>query len=58
MHQGRAAEQVLLPSLLKEGQLCISNMHFDTTRGHVGLLGAKAVDIVVPEAKDTKTLLL
>jgi tryptophanase len=55
VHQGRAAEQVLFPSLLKEGQSCISNMHFDTTRGHVGLLGAKAIDFVVPEAKDTKT---
>lgn len=55
VHQGRAAEQVLLPSYLKPGQKCISNMHFDTTRGHVGLLGARPVDIVVPEAKDTQT---
>lgn len=53
VHQGRAAEQVLLPTLLKEGQKCISNMHFDTTRGHVDLLKAKPVDIVVPEARDT-----
>lgn len=57
VHQGRAAEQVLLPLYLKKGQKCISNMHFDTTRGHVGLLGAKAIDIVVPEAKDTSTYL-
>ncbi len=55
VHQGRAAEQVLLPNYLKPGQKCISNMHFDTTRGHVGLLGARPVDIVVPEAKDTQT---
>jgi len=55
VHQGRAAEQVLFPSLLKKGQICISNMHFDTTRGHVDLLGAKPVDIVVPEARDTKS---
>jgi len=53
VHQGRAAEQVLFPYYLSEGKVCISNMHFDTTRGHVGLLGAKAVDIVVAEAKDT-----
>lgn len=53
VHQGRAAEQVLLPCLLKKGQICISNMHFDTTRGHVGLLGAIPTDIVVPEAADT-----
>ncbi len=55
VHQGRAAEQVLLPILLRKGQKCISNMHFDTTRGHVGLIGARPVDIVVPEARDTST---
>lgn len=55
VHQGRAAEQVLLPSFLSKGKVCISNMHFDTTRGHVGLLGAKAVDNVVAIARDTKT---
>ncbi len=54
VHQGRAAEQVLFPYYLKEGQICISNMHFDTTRGHVGLLGADPVDIVVAEASDTQ----
>jgi len=57
VHQGRAAEQVLLPNFLSKGKKCISNMHFDTTRGHVGLLGARPVDIVVPEAKDTQTYL-
>lgn len=54
VHQGRAAEQVLFPHYLSEGQICISNMHFDTTRGHVGLLGADPVDMVVPEAADTQ----
>ncbi len=53
VHQGRAAEKVLLPCLLKEGQYSVSNMHFDTTRGHVGLCGAVAKDLVVDEAKDT-----
>jgi tryptophanase len=52
VHQGRAAEQVLFPSLLKAGQTSISNMHFDTTRGHVNLLGADAVDVVVEAARD------
>ncbi len=53
VHQGRAAEKVLLPCLLKEGQYSVANMHFDTTRGHVALCGAKVKDIVVPEARDT-----
>lgn len=54
VHQGRAAEQVLFPYYLSKDKVCISNMHFDTTRGHVGLLGAEPVDIVVPEASDTQ----
>ncbi|MGI6359062.1 MAG: tryptophanase [Bacillota bacterium] len=55
VHQGRAAEKVLLPCLLKEGQYSISNMHFDTTRGHVGLCKGIVKDIVVPEARDTES---
>ncbi|NCC69773.1 MAG: tyrosine phenol-lyase, partial [Clostridia bacterium] len=44
VHQGRAAEKVLMPCLLKQGQYSIANMHFDTTRGHVGLAGGIAYD--------------
>jgi len=50
VHQGRAAEKVLFPVLLGEGKYSISNMHFDTTRAHVELAGARAIDCVVPEA--------
>lgn len=52
VHQGRAAEKVLFPLLLGKGKVAISNMFFDTTRAHVELAGARAVDCVVPEAKD------
>lgn len=55
VHQGRAAEKVVIPLLLGEGKVAISNMHFDTTRAHVELTGAKAIDNVVPEALDTTT---
>lgn len=54
VHQGRAAEKVLLPNLLKKGQYSISNMHFDTTRGHVELAGGIVVDCVCKEALDTE----
>ncbi len=54
VHQGRAAEKIVYPLLLKKGQVSISNMHFDTTRGHVGLAGARPVDCVVAEARDTE----
>ncbi|MEG0181746.1 MAG: tryptophanase [Peptostreptococcaceae bacterium] len=53
VHQGRAAEKVLVPLFVEAGKYAISNMHFDTTRAHVELTGAKAVDCVVSEALDT-----
>lgn len=53
VHQGRAAEKVVMPIFLQEGKVAISNMHFDTTRAHVELAGARAIDCVIPEALDT-----
>ncbi|MBN2605174.1 MAG: tryptophanase [Bacilli bacterium] len=55
-HQGRGAEQVVLPQLVnKEGLYFISNMHFDTTRAHVEMAGARALDCVIDECFDTET---
>lgn len=51
VHQGRAAEKVLMPLLLEEGKFAISNMFFDTTRAHVILAGGRPIDCVVEEAK-------
>lgn len=50
VHQGRAAEKVLLPLYLKNGKYAVSNMFFDTTRAHVELAGARAIDCVTPAA--------
>ncbi|HLS53406.1 MAG TPA: tryptophanase [Tissierellaceae bacterium] len=52
VHQGRAAEKVLFELLLEEGKYAISNMFFDTTRAHVEIAGARAIDCVVEEALD------
>jgi len=52
VHQGRAGEKVLLPLFLEKGKYAISNMFFDTTRAHVELTGARAIDCVVKIAKD------
>ena len=52
-HQGRGAEQVVLPNLIKkEGMFVISNIHFDTTRAHVELAGGRAIDCVCDECFD------
>lgn len=53
-HQGRGAEQCLLPQLIKrKGMYVIGNMHFDTTRGHIQIAGGRPVDLVIEEAMDT-----
>ncbi|MDR0496767.1 MAG: tryptophanase [Treponema sp.] len=55
VHQGRAAEKVLLPIFLCKGKYSISNMFFDTTRAHVELAGGRAIDCVTEAAKSPST---
>lgn len=45
VHQGRAAERILLGCQLGPGQISVSNTHFDTTRASVEATGAAAVDM-------------
>lgn len=52
-HQGRGAEQVVLPNLIEKGQFVLNNMHFDTTMGHVLLAGGKPVNLIDEKAFDT-----
>ncbi|KLU61325.1 tryptophanase [Peptococcaceae bacterium CEB3] len=55
-HQGRGAEQVLFPHLIKhKGQYVLGNMHFDTTMAWIELNGAIPVNLVIDEAFDTET---
>lgn len=53
-HQGRAAENVLFSCLVKEGDICPGNSHFDTTKGHIESRKAIALDCTIDEAKDTQ----
>jgi len=53
-HQGRAAENVLFSCLVKEGDICPGNSHFDTTKGHIESRKAIALDCTIDEAKETQ----
>lgn len=55
-HQGRAAENVLFSSLVKEGDIVPGNSHFDTTKGHIEFRKATAVDCTIDEAFDTSAI--
>ncbi|MDL2255404.1 tryptophanase [Parabacteroides sp. OttesenSCG-928-K15] len=53
-HQGRAAENVLFSTLIKEGDILPGNSHFDTTKGHIEFRKAVALDCTIDAASDTQ----
>ncbi|MBI2863792.1 MAG: tryptophanase [Chloroflexi bacterium] len=52
-HQGRASEALLFGVMVKPAQIVPNNTHFDTTRANLEMAGACAVDLPIPEARDT-----
>jgi tyrosine phenol-lyase len=55
-HQGRAAERILFTVMCKKGDIVPNNTHFDTTRANCEFVGATAVDIPIPEAREPARL--
>jgi tryptophanase len=53
-HQGRPAENVLFPTLIKKGDIIPFNMAFDTEMVSVPRYGGKIVDCVADSAYDPK----
>ena len=52
VHQGRAAEKILMGIVGGKGRAIPNNNHFDTTRANVEFTGAEALDLVIDEGKD------
>src|ERR1700756_164890 len=55
-HQGRAAERILFSVMCKKGDIVPNNTHFDTTRANCEFVGAQALDLPIPEAKEPSQL--
>lgn len=53
-HQGRAAENVLFSTMIKEGDIIPGNSHFDTTKGHIEFRKAHAIDCTIDKAFHTE----
>jgi len=53
-HQGRASERILFELVGGTGKVVPANSHFDTTRANVEHSGARAVDLVIPDAYEPR----
>jgi tyrosine phenol-lyase len=49
VHQGRAAERILFSTVCKPDDVVPNNTHFDTTRANIEHVGARAVDLPIPQ---------
>lgn len=49
-HQGRGAEHVLDEAIVKPGDVVPGNAHFDTTKAHIEVRGARAIDCTISES--------
>lgn len=55
VHQGRAAENIISKTFVREGTVIPMNYHFTTTLAHIQLNGGKVVELFTPEAMVIKS---
>ena len=55
VHQGRAAENIISQTFIKEGDVIPMNYHFTTTKAHMEMNGGKVFEIYTDEALKIKS---
>jgi tyrosine phenol-lyase len=55
VHQGRAAENILSKTYVKEGSFVPMNYHFTTTKAHIHLNGGEIAELFTPDAMIIKS---
>jgi tyrosine phenol-lyase len=55
VHQGRAAENIISKTFVKEGSFVPMNYHFTTTLAHIQLNGGQIAELFTPEAMKIKS---
>lgn len=55
VHQGRAAENIISRTFVREGTVVPMNYHFTTTLAHIQLNGGKVFELFTPEAMVIKS---
>ncbi len=55
VHQGRAAENILAASFVKDGNVVPMNYHFTTTRAHINMRGGRVEELFLPEALNLRS---
>ncbi|MDY0100248.1 MAG: tryptophanase [Bacteroidales bacterium] len=55
VHQGRAAENILSKTFVREGSFVPMNYHFTTTKAHITINGGEIAELFTPEAMVIKS---
>ena len=54
-HQGRAAENILATTFVREGNVVPTNYHFTTTKEHITRMGGRVEEVLAAEGREVRS---